>query len=144
MAFRQLTWFRIGCWVAVITAVFHLAGHIAGPPEPANETERTLTQLATEYRIAMPGGGERSLMDFLDGFSLAFAVSLAVMGAVGLSVVKRAADDRLLMMAVSRALAAGSLALLVVSLTYWFIVPSFFLAMMTVAFGLASVRSPAP
>jgi hypothetical protein len=144
VAFRQLTWFRIGCWVAITTAAFHLAGHVAGPAEPANATEVTLQQLATDYRLTTPGGAERSLMDFLNGLSLAFALSLAVLGSVGLLVVKRAAHDALLMLAVARSLAVGSAGFLAISLSYWFIVPSVFLVMMTLAFSLASVRSPAP
>jgi hypothetical protein len=139
---RQLTIFTIGCWVAIITAAVHMAAHVSGPAEPANDTERRLMELATTHRMSMPGGSERSLMDFMDGFSLAFSVLLVLVGGVGLIVRQRCHKDGAAMMAVSRALAGGGLALVVISLSYWFIVPSMFLALMTFCFAFAAVRPP--
>jgi hypothetical protein len=141
---RQLTIFIIGCWVAVITGVVHLAGHLSGPMPPANETEEQLFDLATTYRMTMPGGDERSLMDFLSGFSLSFSVFLALVGGVGLIVQKRGRDDLTLMLAVARAFAAAGVVLVAISLTHWFIVPSMMLALMTFCFLFAAVRPPGP
>jgi hypothetical protein len=81
-------------------------------------------------------------MDFMDGFSLAFSVLLVLVGGVGLIVRQRCHKDGAAMMAVSRALAGGGLALVVISLSYWFIVPSMFLALMTFCFAFAAVRPP--
>lgn len=142
MPLRQQALFRVGCWLAIATAVAHLAGVIAGRPAPANPTERQLFELAAEYRFALPGA-ERSLFDLLDGFSLAFAVLLATVGAIGLAVAKRGRGDAQLMVAVARGLALAGVALLVISVTHWFLVPSLFLAMMTTAFVFVSVRPPA-
>jgi hypothetical protein len=139
---RQLTIFTIGCWVAIITAAVHLAGHVSGPAEPANDLERQLTELATTYRKPMTGGSARSLMDFMNGFSLAFSVFLAMIGGVGLVVRKRCHEDGAAMLAVARALAGGGVVLVAISLSYWFIVPSIFLALMTVCFAFAAVRPP--
>lgn len=141
---RQLALFRIGCWTAIITAVVHLAGQIAGPAAPANDTEAQLMSLAATYRVSMPGGAERSLMDFLTGFSLAFALLLAVIGATGLVVAKRGQQDPVLMSAVARVFAASGVALLVISMYYWFLIPSLCIATMAFAFLLASVRAPVP
>jgi len=139
---RQLAIFVIGCWVALITGAIHLVGHVSGPAAATNETERQLLELATSYRMAMPGGSERSLMDFLSGFSLSFSVFLALVGGLGLIVQRRGRDDLELMLAVSRAFAAAGVVLVVISLTHWFIVPSLMLALMTFCFLFAAVRPP--
>lgn len=144
MPHRQLTIFIIGCWVAIITGAVHLVGHVSGPTPPANDTEQQLMELATTYRMPMPGGAERSLMDFMSGFSLSFTVFLVLIGVVGLLVQKRGHDDLLLMLAVARALAAAAVVLVVISLTHWFIVPSLMLAMMAFCFLFAAVQPPGP
>ena len=128
---RQIWIFKFGCWATLLTAVVHLAGQLAGPQAPANDTERTLESLATTYRFVLPGGAERSLMDLMNGFSLIFALSLATMGSLGLIVQRRAAHDLELMLRVARTLAVTSLVMLIVSLTNFFIVPSLFLGLMT-------------
>jgi hypothetical protein len=140
--FRQLMVFRIGCIAAVITAVVHLIGHVLGPQAPVNGTERELVRLATTYEFQLPGGASRSLMDFMDGFSLAFAVLLASLGGAGYVVQKRAAADPLLLLAVARTFAAAGVVLVVISLTHFFIVPTVFMALITFCFALASVKAP--
>jgi hypothetical protein len=139
---RQLIVFTIGCWVAILTAAVHVYGHVSGPTPPANETERQLMNLANNYQMSVPGGAGRSLMDFMNGFSLSFAVFLALIGTLGLMIRKRGHDDGPFMRAVSRALAGGGLVLVVISMTHWFVVPSLFLALMTVCFMLAAVTPP--
>lgn len=124
-----------------MTAVAHMAGVLIGRPAPSNMTEAQLFALAGEYRFALPGA-ERSLLDLLDGFSLAFALQLAAMGAVGLAVAKRGGRDDALMVAIARGYALVSVTLLVISLTHWFLVPSLLLAMMAFAFAFVSVRPP--
>ena len=135
--------FKIGCLAAVFTAVVHLIGHLVGPRPPANDTERELVQLATSYEFDLPGGTGRTLMEFHDGFSLIFAVLLAALGGLGYIVQKRGKDDAVLMSAVARTLAAASAVVLVITLTHFFIIPTLFMALITVCFALASVRAPA-
>ncbi|HUF47466.1 MAG TPA: hypothetical protein VMM93_06575 [Vicinamibacterales bacterium] len=142
MPHRQLTIFTIGCWVALITAAVHMIGHLSGPAAPTNDTERQLLDLATNYRFPMPGGSPRSLMDFMNGFSLSFSVFMALTGAVGLIVRKRGKDDGVLMRAVARAIGGAGLVLTVIAVTQWFIVPSLFLALLTVCFLFAAVTPP--
>jgi hypothetical protein len=141
---RQLTIFTIGYWVAILTALFHMVGHVSGPAPAANDTERQLLDLATDYRMLMPGGSERSLMDVLSGFSLSFAVLVGLIGGLGLIVQKRGRNDGPLMLAVSRAIAAAGVVLVVISLTHWFIIPSLMLALMTFCFLFAAVQPPVP
>jgi hypothetical protein len=143
MPFRQLTLFRIGCWVAVVAAVAHLVGPLADGPASAGDDQRRLVDLAEATPFAMPLGGERTFVDLFEGAGLAVALLLAVLGIVGLVVEKRGRHDGALMIAVARAMALGSAALLVISLVYWFLIPSLLIATMTCAFAFASVRPPA-
>ena len=141
---RQVWLFQFGCWTALFTAIVYLVGHIVGPPAPVNDTERQLMDLATNYRFALPGGADRSLMDVLNGFSLIFALMLATIGSAGLVVRKRGHEDAALMMGVARAFTVSSSVLLAVSLTNFFIVPTLFIAAMTTCFFCASVQAPQP
>lgn len=139
---RQFFLFRFGCWATIVTGVVHLGGHLSGQQPPANETERQLMALATSYRFTLPGGAERSIVNFLDGFSLMFALLLVTLGGVGLIVARRGHDDRLLMAAVARAFTVSAAALLVISLTNFFIVPSLFIAVMVVCFFSSAIQAP--
>ena len=139
---RQLTIFTIGCWVAIATAGLHMVGHMSGPMPATNDTERQLLDLATTYRFPMTGGSERSLMDLMNGLSLAFSVLLALTGGLGLVIRKRCHDDGPTMLAAARALAGASVVLAAISLMYWFIVPSMMLALMAFCFLFAAVRPP--
>lgn len=139
---RQLAVLKIGCYLAFLSAALHMAGHLMGPQPPANDTERQLLDLMTTYRFAMPGGSTRSMMEFMNGFSLALALFLSTMGGVGVIVAKRAAEDQVLMLGIARTLAAASAVLLVISLTHFFIVPTICLAACAVCFAMASVRAP--
>ena len=136
---RQVFLFKFGCWAAFATAALHLVGHVTGPAAPVNDTERQLAELATTYRYALPGGAERSLMDFLNGFSLMFSLFLATLGALGLVIAKRGRDDEVLIKTAARLLAGVSAVLVVISMTHFFIIPSMCLALMAVSFACASV-----
>lgn len=140
---RQLLFFKCGCWAAAITAAVHMIGVLAPPQPAANETEQILLDMATSYQFPLPGGGRRSLMEFVDGFSLSFALFLATIGGVGLLVARRGVQDPVLMAAVTRALAGFSIVLLVISLTHFFLIPSLFIAAMAVCFVLAALQKPA-
>jgi hypothetical protein len=130
-----------GCWVAFGSAALHLLGHVAGGLQGATDAERQLLQMAASSKFAFPGGAQRSLMDLLNGFGLIFAAQLATMGALGLIIQKRS-DDELLMLATARVLTGGGVVLLVISFTHFFIIPTMCIALMTLCFGLASVRGP--
>jgi hypothetical protein len=141
---RQRWLFKVGCWVAIVIASLHLAGQVGGTSTPVNETERQLMELATTYRFVFPGGTSRSMMDVMTGFSLNFSILLAALGALGLMVQKRGHLDHPLMSAVARTLTGTGVVLVAISLSYFFIVPTMCLALMTICFALASVTPPAP
>jgi hypothetical protein len=134
--------FKFGCWASLASAALHLAGMWFGRGAPANDVERQLMQLAATYQFHLPGGAARSYADFMNGFSLAFAVFMVTMGAVGLSVAWRSRASADVTYAVSRVLALASTALLVISLVYFFIVPTMCMSLVTCCFAVASVRAP--
>ena len=136
---RQLRFFKFGCWAAAITAVVHLVGFVSGGLQPANETEQALLDTARNYQFPLPGGTRRSLMDITDGFSLSFALFLATIAGLGFLIARRGADDPVLMTSATRTLAACSLVLFVISLWYWFLIPTLFIATVALGFVLAAV-----
>lgn len=137
---RQMWVFTFGCWVALAAAAIHVVGHLVVPLSPSTEEGRQLMAHASAYRFAFPGGVERTLMNLVDGFSLSYAVLLAAMGGLGLAVARRGGGDELLMASVARVSALAGVALLGLSLSYFFIAPALVIALMTVCYVLASVR----
>ncbi len=141
MPWRQVTLFRIGCWAAIAVALVHLAGHIIGPPSPNTDEGRVIADVAENAQFELPGGARRSLVELLDGLSLAFVALMTTLGAAGLMIQKRS-NDAMLLQTVARVFAVCLCGLLIISLTKWFIIPTILIAFVTVAFALASVRQP--
>ena len=133
MSRRQRLFFKAGCWLAIATAIVHLIGYIAGPQPAKNETERVLIEQFTTYRFDLPGGS-RTLAEFMSGFSLTFTVFLATFGALNLLVVRRCSDDVALMATITRLDAACAVTMVVVSLSYFFLIPTLCLAATGVCF----------
>ena len=144
MATPQLRFFKLGCWAAAITAAVHLVGYVTAPQQAANETEQVLLDMARSYQFPLPAGTRRSLMELFDGFSLSFALFLATIAGLGFVIARRGADDPVLMTAVTRTLAAFSLVLMVISIWYWFLIPTLFLGIMALGFVLAAVVGKKP
>lgn len=138
---RQLWMFRFGCWSTIGASILDLAGHVMGR-SPANDTERQLLDLASTYAFTQVDGRSRTLMNALEGFSLDVVVLLAVVGALGLVVARRGADDARLMWAVARACALGSVMLLVIALTKFSVLSAVPMAVMATCFLVASVEAP--
>jgi hypothetical protein len=139
---RQVWLFRFGCWAAIATAIVHLAGHISGPEGVLDPTGRQLVDLMTTYRFQLPGGTDRTMMEFMGGFSLVFSVFFATLGALGLTVAGRASDDAALVYATARIAAIASAATLAISLTSFFIVPTLLIAAVTTCFAVSAVKAP--
>jgi hypothetical protein len=142
MGHRQLVVFRIGCWAAILTAALYTFWHVQGPAAPQSEDHRILMDTAEALQFELPGGGSRSLMEFMRGYGLALILFLVVMGGTGLIVAKRGRSDEVLMTAVARVFAVGSAALLVVSLTHWYIIPTICITFFTLCFAMAAVQRP--
>ena len=145
MSKLPLVAFRVGAWTSILTALVHLAGHVAGPQSPKNETEARLTELMTGYAFALPGAPHRTMMEFFDGFSLTFTVFLALTGILALAIAKSRGAVPELYRFTAIALAGTYGILFGVSLKYFFLAPTVCLGIAFLAFAvsLAPGREPA-
>jgi hypothetical protein len=140
---RSRLFFQIGCWAALATSAIHMAGVLFGTPPPANDTERTLRTLMDGYRFPLPGAS-RTMGELMQGLSISWSLFLALLSATGLSVARRASADALLLPALARMHAAAFIVLLVISITYWFLIPTVCIAVTTVAYVVAALPGGAP
>ncbi len=140
---RQLWILTFGCWVAVGTALLHLVSLAVSPLPPAAGADAEGLRAAAGALIRFPDGTERALGDLLLGFNLVYALFLATMGGVGLAAIRRGRDRGVWLTDIARIQAFSCLALLVVSLMFFFLVPTLLVAVMLVCFTLGAVRAPA-
>lgn len=112
--------FRIGALVLALTGLMHLFGYFGSKAtKPVNGTEFQLQELLYGHKTNMMGA-MRSQGDIFDGLNLTFAVFMFTLAALGFTIpVDRKAA---LVFGVSLAV------MLAISLTYWFTVPTSFLA----------------
>ena len=108
-------------------------------PVPANETERQLLDLMSNYKFNVMGS-MRSMNDFLRGFSIAFMVGMIGLGVLDLvlareraGLLKRVALVNVIWLAVMAA----------VSVRYFFAAPISFIVATLVIFALAWLKLPA-
>lgn len=139
---RQLWLFKFGCWVACGTAALHLAASLLALTAAPGTSHVEGLEAAAGFRVVFPDGTERTLGDLLLGFGLAHALLLGAVGALGLTAARRGRDNGVLMADVARVQALVSLALLTISLTHFFLVPTLLVAVMLICFTLAAVRAP--
>src|SRR5262245_3133249 len=99
---RQLTFFKIGSYVAFLTAAMHMMGHLMMAPE--TDTERQLFDVMSSTAMNLPGAPSHTMMDVYRGFSLVYSLMFALTGGVGLIVARRGIQDPTLMTAVARAI----------------------------------------
>jgi hypothetical protein len=129
--------FRVGAWTSILTGLIHLAGHVAGPQSPKNETEARLTELMTGYGFALPGAPRRTMMEFFSGFSLTFTLFLALTGILALAVARSRGAVPELYRFTAVALAGTFGILLGISLRYFFLAPSLCLGIAFLAFAVS-------
>ncbi|MBK9965129.1 MAG: hypothetical protein IPP07_09635 [Holophagales bacterium] len=146
MSKLSLVAFRVGAWTSILTALAHLAGHVAGPEAPKNETEAVLTELMTSYGFALPGAPRRTMMELFDGFSLTFTLFLALTGILALAIARSRGAVPELYRFTAVALAGTYGILSGISLRHFFLAPTLCLALAFVAFAvsLAAEGRPAP
>jgi len=106
---------------------------------PANDTERQLLDLMTNYKFNLPGS-LRSMDDLMRGFSIAFMLAAFAIGALALVL---SGERSALLRLVALANTLWLVALTAVSFRYFFIVPTTFLMVALLLFGLAWLKLPA-
>lgn len=137
MSKLSLVAFRTGAWISIVTAFAHLAGHVAGPQAPRNETEARLTELMTTYGFSLPGAPRRTMMEFFDGFSLTFSLFLALTGILALAIARSRGAVPELWRFTAIALAGSYGILLGISLRYFFLAPTVCLGLSFLAFAVS-------
>jgi len=105
---------------------------------PANDTERQLLSLMANYQFNIMGT-MRSMANFLRGFSISFMLAAFVMGAVDLVVCRERAS---LLRRVALVNTIWLATMTAVSLHYFFVVPTSFLAVTLILFALAWLKLP--
>jgi hypothetical protein len=126
-----------GVWLLLLGAVHSLS--FFNPLAPANETERQLLTLMTGYKFNLMGS-LRSMDNLLTGFSVAFMLAALVLGALALALRRQPAP---LLKRVALLFAVWLVAMVVVSLNYFFALPLAFLIIGLLLFAGSCLTLPA-
>ncbi len=108
-------------------------------PVPANDTERQVMDLMSNYRFNEMGS-MRSMDNFLRGFSISFMVGMLGLGALDLLLARERAG---LLKRVALINTIWLATMTAVSLRYFFVFPTSFLAAALLIFALAWLKLPA-
>lgn len=108
-------------------------------PVPANDTERQVMDLMSNYRFNVMGS-MRSMDNFLRGFSISFMVGMLGLGALDLLLARERAG---LLKRVALINTIWLATMTAVSLRYFFVFPTSFLAAALLIFALAWLKLPA-
>jgi hypothetical protein len=130
--------FTAGAIVLILLGLVHSLSLIESQV-PANETEKQLFSLMSDYKFDLMGS-MRSMDNLFRGFSISFMLAAIVMGVLDLflrgeraGLLKRVALINLIWLAAMSA----------VSLRYFFAAPTSFLVVPLLLFGLAWIKLPA-
>jgi hypothetical protein len=124
--------FTIGAFVLLLLGAVHGLS-LLGRPAPANDTERQLLDLMSNYKFNVMGS-RRTMDDFLRGFSISFMLSALILGVFDLTLCRERSG---LLKRVALVDIAWLAATTAVSLRYFFIFPVSFLATTLLIFALA-------
>jgi hypothetical protein len=130
--------FKTGAVLLMVIAAVHSLSLIR-ERTPANDTERQLFELMTNYKFNLMGT-MRSMSELMSGFSAAFGLAVLGFGLLDIAVWSERAR---LLKKVALANSLWLAAMLVVSLHYFFLVPTSFLALALVIFVFAWWKLPA-
>ena len=122
--------YKAGCWSYILVGIGHIVTSMFIPNTP----ERVeIVQAMEKFSISMPGT-ESNLYLFHEGFSLMMGVLLIGYGLLNLSIAKASrmpSKNTILINAVT------SLIALIISINYFFMVPSVFLGVAFLCFSIA-------
>jgi uncharacterized membrane protein len=123
-------------WLVLLGLVHALS--LFAKQVPANDTERQLLDLMVHYQFNVMGS-MRSMDNFLRGFSISFMLGALVMGALDLALCRERAE---LLKRVALINTIWLAAMISVSLNYFFVVPTSFLAVALLIFAAAWLKLP--
>jgi hypothetical protein len=130
--------FKTGAALLLLIGLVHSLS-LLKPMVPKNDTEKQLLDLMTNYKFNLMGS-IRSMSNLLRGFSIAFMLGAFALGALDQVLVRERAG---LLKRVALINTIWLAAMTAVSLHYFFIVPTSFLAAALLIFALAWLRLPA-
>jgi hypothetical protein len=130
--------FKTGAALLLLIGLVHSLS-LLEPMVPKNETEKQLMDLMTNYKFDLMGS-VRSMSNLLRGFSIAFMLGGFTLGALDLQLSRERTG---LLKRVALINTIWLAAMSAVSLRYFFIVPTSFLAASLLIFALAWLRLPA-
>lgn len=130
--------FKTGAVVLVLVGLVHSLS-LLEKPVPANDTERQLLDLMANYKFNLMGSA-RSMADLMRGFSVSFMVAALGLGVLDLLLSR---ERPALLKRVALINAIWLAAMTAVSLHYFFVVPTSFLAAALLIFALAWLKLPA-
>ena len=85
--------FRLSSYILVVTSGLHLVGHFTERVTPKDEAGRTLLDLMQTYALDY-FGLQRTMLDFMTGYSLTFANMAFFVGVLNLAIVRFHPRDR--------------------------------------------------
>src|SRR6516165_5751769 len=129
--------FKTGAMWLVLVGLVHGIS-LLQKPAPVNDTERQLLDLMTGYKFNLLGSF-RSMDNLLRGFSITFMLGALVTGALALLL---SGERAALLKRVALVNTIWLILVLAVSLHYFFIIPTSFLAVALLLFALAWLKLP--
>ena len=130
--------FTTGAVAFLLLGLLH-ALSLFGKPIPANDTEKQLLDLMSNYKFSVMGS-MRTMDNFLRGFSIAFMLSALGLGSLDLALCQERSG---LLKRVALVNIAWLVAMTTVSLRYFFIFPTSCMAAALLIFTMAWVKLPA-
>jgi len=132
-----MRWFKAACYILIASALVHSLSFLTPAPAPVDATEATLQDLVAHYKKDMMGA-QQSLGDIVHGFLISFSILPFPMAATGLIVAR--GSERATVGRIAATYAAGLLVMTGVSIVWWFLAPTAFLATVTVGVGAAWLK----
>ena len=123
-----------GVWLLLVGLVHGIS--LLRKMTPANDTERQLLELMTNYKFNLLGS-LRSMYDLMRGFSIVFMLSALVLGVLALLL---SGERDALLKRVAAVTTVWLVLVTAISLHYFFIVPTSFLAVALLLFALAWLK----
>lgn len=129
--------FTAGAILLIVMGLVHSLSLIKAPV-PANDTERQLLDLMSNYKFDLMGS-LRSMQNLMTGFSISFMLAALGLGAVDFALRRERAE---LLKRIALVNALWLAAMTTVSLRYFFAAPTSFLAAALLIFLLATLTLP--
>jgi hypothetical protein len=131
-------WYWAACVILALTAIAHTGAILSGSPPPENADQAALQKLLETVQLKLPGAN-RTTHDLLVGFNWFFTLFFAAMCVSSIVMRRARRDDAALIRTVAGVNAFLLAPGLVVSLLYFFLIPTAMIAAAMICFIAAFV-----